>query len=216
MKLLRLALIVVLAVGSAACGEHVQGPHQRLADHADRSGAPFGRISARGPARQPATPAAQSCADLQWKITSQTGSQASGDFAATCADGIKLAGTLTATHSDTTIPWAATGTATKGATTCPFNMTGTGTFQGTSNIVLNYAGTTTCLGPFSGSETIKADALRDRDVLVQVDVLDGVEQLHAFLHRTLKRLAARDQTHPAGALVDHRRLHRFLQIAFTR
>jgi hypothetical protein len=33
-------------------------------------------------------------------------------------------------------------------------MTGTGTFQGTSNIVLNYAGTS-CNGPVSGSETIK-------------------------------------------------------------
>ena len=100
------------------------------------------------------TPAAQSCGGLQWKITSQTGSQASGDFAATCADGLTLAGTVTATHGDTAIPWAATGTATKGATTCPFSMTGTGTFQGTSNILVNYAGTT-CLGPVSGSETIK-------------------------------------------------------------
>jgi hypothetical protein len=103
-----------------------------------------------GPA---ATPTAQSCGGLQWNITSQTGTQVSGEFAATCADGIKLAGTMTATHSETTIPWAATGTATKGTTTCPFSMTGTGTFQGTSNIAVNYAGTT-CLGPLSGSETI--------------------------------------------------------------
>ena len=101
------------------------------------------------------TPAAQSCGGLQWKITSQTGSQANGDFSAACADGVTMAGAVTATHSDTTIPWAATGTATKGATSCPFNMTGTGTFQGTSNILVNYAGTTNCLGPFSGSETIK-------------------------------------------------------------
>jgi hypothetical protein len=36
---------------------------------------------------------------------------------------------------------------------CPFSMTGTGTFQGTSNIALDYAGTS-CLGPFSGTQTI--------------------------------------------------------------
>ncbi len=50
------------------------------------------------------TPAAQSCGGLQWKITSQNGTQASGEFVATCADGIKLSGTMTATHSDTTDP----------------------------------------------------------------------------------------------------------------
>ncbi len=61
---------------------------------------------------------------------------------------------MTATHGETSIPWAATGTATKGTATCPFSMTGTGTFQGTSNIALSYAGTS-CNGPVSGSETIK-------------------------------------------------------------
>ena len=154
MKLLSTALIVALAVGSAACGDllknFINGSPTTPSDPAAIRSY-LGTWT--GPAA--ATPAAQSCAGLQWKITSQTGSQVSGDFAASCADGIQLAGTLTATHSDTTIPWAATGTASKGATTCPFNMTGTGTFQGTSNIVLNYAGTTSCLGPFSGSETIK-------------------------------------------------------------
>ncbi len=99
-------------------------------------------------------PAAQSCSGLQWKITSQSGSQASGDFSANCADGVTLAGTMTATHGDTTIPWAATGTASKGGATCPFNLTGSGTFQGTSNIVVTYSGTS-CNGPVSGTETIK-------------------------------------------------------------
>ncbi len=39
-------------------------------------------------------------------------------------------------------------------------------------------------------------------VLVEVDVLDGVEQLDALGHRALERLAAGDQAHAAGALVD--------------
>src|SRR6185503_17807986 len=57
--------------------------------------------------------------------------------------------------------------------------------------------------------------LGDRDLLVQVNVLNRVEQLDAFLHRPLERLAARDEPHTAGALVDDRRLHGFLQVALT-
>jgi hypothetical protein len=152
MKVLRTALLVLTAVASSACTNIFKD----LLDSPTSPSEPGAIRSYLGTWAGPATgtPTGQSCANLQWKITSQTGGQASGDFAATCADGVALAGTMTATHSDTTIPWAASGTATKGSTTCPFNMTGTGTFQGTSNIALNYAGTTTCLGPFSGSETI--------------------------------------------------------------
>jgi len=152
MKLLKTALIVALAVGSAACGDLFKNIFDSPTTPTETSGAVRSYLGTWTGAS--VTPVAQSCSGLQWKITSQTGNQASGDFAATCDDGVQLAGTVTATHSDTTIPWAATGTATKGPTTCPFNMTGTGTFQGTSNIVVSYAGTS-CLGPLSGSETIK-------------------------------------------------------------
>ena len=152
MKVLRTALLVLVAVGSTACNnifkDLLSSPTTPTETGAVRS------YLGTWNGASTAAPAGQGCANLQWKITAQTGVQASGDFAATCADGVALTGTMMATHSDTTIPWAASGTATKGATTCPFNMTGTGTFQGTSNIALTYAGTTTCLGPFSGSETI--------------------------------------------------------------
>jgi hypothetical protein len=152
MKLLRMAVIVAAAVGSAACFDMFKDIFKSPTNPSETAGEIRSYLGTwAGPA---ATPGAQSCSGMQWKITSQSGAQATGEFAATCADGVKLAGTLTATHSDTTIPWAATGTATKDAASCPFNMTGTGTFQGTSNILVNYAGTT-CLGPLSGSETIK-------------------------------------------------------------
>jgi hypothetical protein len=151
MKFLRMALIGAAAIGSAACLNTFKDIFSSPTKPSDPSRAVRSYLGTWvGPA---VTPAAQSCGGLQWKITSQNGSQASGEFAASCAGGIKLAGTMTATHSETTIPWAATGTATKEATSCPFNMTGTGTFQGTSNIMVSYAGTT-CLGPMSGSETI--------------------------------------------------------------
>src|SRR5947207_4661116 len=57
--------------------------------------------------------------------------------------------------------------------------------------------------------------LGNRHLLAEIHVLDGIQQAYAFGHRPLKRFAARDQTHPAGAFVDHRGLYRFLQIAFT-
>jgi hypothetical protein len=151
MKLLRIALFLTLAVASTACSQMFKSllgsptEPSKTGDVRSYLGTWTGATVA---------PVAQSCGSMLWKITSQTGGQASGDFSATCADGVTLAGTMTATHGETSIPWAATGTATKGTVTCPFSMTGTGTFQGTSNIVLNYAGTS-CNGPVSGSETIK-------------------------------------------------------------
>ena len=99
-------------------------------------------------------PTAQSCGNMQWKITSQTGSQISGDFQATCAGGTTLVGTVVASDGDTAIQWAATGTATSASASCPFSLNGNGTFQGTSNILATYAGTV-CGVLVSGSETIK-------------------------------------------------------------
>ena len=153
MRLLKTALIIALAVGSTACFDMFKNLFSSPTKPTDTNNGEV-RSYIGTWSGTTVTPAAQSCGGLTWKITSQTGNQVGGDFAASCADDVKLAGTMTATHSETSIPWAATGTATKGATTCPFNMTGTGTFQGTSNIVLNYAGTS-CNGPVSGTETIK-------------------------------------------------------------
>jgi hypothetical protein len=152
MNLLRTAFILWLAAGSAAC----IGPLKDLFDSpTEPTTDPAAVRSYLGTWMGPtvtAFPTTQSCANMQWKITSQTGSQMAGDFQASCSGGIALAGAIAATHGDT-IPWGASGTATQGSTNCPFNMTGTGTFQGTSNILVNYAGTT-CMGPLSGSETI--------------------------------------------------------------
>jgi drug/metabolite transporter (DMT)-like permease len=48
--------------------------------------------------------------------------------------------------------------------------------------------------------------LRDRDVLVEVDVLDGVQEGDALVHRPLEGLAARDEAGATRALVDDRGL----------
>src|SRR5919205_1202407 len=44
--------------------------------------------------------------------------------------------------------------------------------------------------------------LRHRDLFGEVHVLDGVEELGAFAHGALERLAAGDEAHAAAALVD--------------
>jgi len=154
MKLLRTALVIALAVSSTACFDMLKDLFDKSPTSPTASSDGTVRSYIGTWTGSAAAPAAQSCGGMQWKVTSQSGTQVNGEFAATCGDGVKLAGTMTATHSDTSIPWAATGTATKGDATCPFNMTGTGTFQGTSNIVVNYSGTS-CNGPISGTETIK-------------------------------------------------------------
>ena len=151
MKLLRTALMIVLAASSTACIDMFKNIFNSPTEPSKTDEIRSYLGTWAGPA---ITPVAQSCGGMQWKVTSQAGGQASGEFSATCADAVKLTGTMTATHGETSIPWAATGTATKSGVTCPFSMTGTGTFQGTSNIVVNYAGTS-CNGPVSGSETIK-------------------------------------------------------------
>lgn len=151
MKLLRFALIVALAASSTACIDLFKNIFTSPTEPSKTGDIRSYLGTWAGPT---IAPAAQSCGSLLWKITSQTGGQASGDFSAACADGVTLTGTMTATHGETSIPWAATGTASKAGATCPFSMTGTGTFQGTSNIVISYAGTS-CNGPISGSETIK-------------------------------------------------------------
>ena len=54
------------------------------------------------------------------------------------------------------------------------------------------------------------------DVLGDVDVLNGVEQLYAFRHRTLEGFAAADETRTAGALVDDGCGHGFFEVVGTR
>src|SRR6187399_213827 len=89
MKLLRMALVALLATGSAACVDQIKdlfdggSPTSPSDPGAIRSY--LGNWS--GPAD--AKPAAQSCAGQQWKITSQSGSQFSGEFSAECGDGVK-------------------------------------------------------------------------------------------------------------------------------
>ena len=156
MRLLRIVSILALALSATACyglSDLLKSPLS-ASDSSTSSTTPRSYLGTWiGPTVAAPTP--QTCGNLQWKITSQNAAQITGDFTATCAGGINLAGTVVATTTDATkIPWAASGNATQGSTSCAFNLTGTGTFQGTSNIVVSCSGTA-CGVSVSGSETIK-------------------------------------------------------------
>src|SRR4051812_21988436 len=74
-----------------------------------------------------------------------------------------------------------------------------------------------CLGkpraPSSGSfAKSQTGCLRHGDLRIQVHVLDRVHQRKAFFPRTLKGFAPEDQTHSAGALVDHGRTDGVLEV----
>ena len=154
MKCFRFILMVTLAAGSTACFGLPDFFKSPTSASDSSSTAPRSYLGTwTGPAL--VAPSTQTCGALQWVITSQTGTQITGDFTATCSGGINLVGTVVGTITDTTtIPWAASGNATQGATPCTFTLAGTGTYQATSNIVANYSGAA-CGVSLSGSETIK-------------------------------------------------------------
>jgi hypothetical protein len=158
MRFLRPAVILIIALATTACFGLDNLFNKIPTSSSDSTSSSSSSVrSYLGTWDGPSTAGlgTQTCGGLQWKITSQTGTQITGDFAGACSGGITLAGTVVGTITDsTTIPWAASGNANQGTTACTFTLAGAGTFQGTSNIVLNYSGTT-CGVSVSGSETIK-------------------------------------------------------------
>ena len=100
-------------------------------------------------------PAASTCVDFKWNATEQTATSAMGSFSATCAGGLKVAGTASGTLSGTTVAWGANGTATgadTGGIACAITLTGTAEL-GANSIRVPYSGST-CLGPVSGVEIL--------------------------------------------------------------
>ena len=86
MKLLRIALTVTVALSSVACTDMIKNIFKSPTEptKSDEVRSYLGTWT--GPAT--ATPVGQTCGGLLWKITSQTGGQASGEFSATCGDGL--------------------------------------------------------------------------------------------------------------------------------
>lgn len=102
----------------------------------------------------PTFPSRDSCSDLEWHVTSQTGTSISGDFQATCNGGITLTGTASGTLTDQVLTWQAVGTANiPDLASCPFTLNGTARLEG-ETIRIDYTGST-CLGPISGTEVLE-------------------------------------------------------------
>jgi len=96
---------------------------------------------------------ADKCGNFQWKITSQTDTSIAGDVSATCGS-LTIAATGAATLSGQNVSLALKGAVSaSGFAVCNFDLTGSGTIQG-DTLPLAYSGTT-CLGPVSGTETLK-------------------------------------------------------------
>ena len=90
MNLLRTALILTFALWSTACGIDTLKDLFTSPTEPTNNGEVRSYLGTwAGPTL---APAAQSCGSLMWKITSQTGNQASGDFSATCGDDVTLTG----------------------------------------------------------------------------------------------------------------------------
>ncbi|MFN7916091.1 MAG: hypothetical protein U0Q55_12200 [Vicinamibacterales bacterium] len=98
---------------------------------------------------------ASSCTGFSWQVTSQTATSLSGTFSATCANGISASGTASGQISGSDVPYTVTGTGSvPGFPSCPFSISGTAHIVDSNTLQIPYSGTT-CLGPVSGSETLR-------------------------------------------------------------
>src|SRR4051812_40635735 len=104
---------------------------------------------------QPVAEIASGCSNFQWKITGQSDSAVSGEFSATCANGIRASGVVSGRVSGSDVPYTVTGTANiANVASCPFSLSGVAHIVSSNEIRIPYSGTT-CLGPISGEETVR-------------------------------------------------------------
>jgi hypothetical protein len=105
-------------------------------------------------AHVPVAAGVESCTNFNWAVTSFTGTTGSGTFSATCFGNVQIAGSASGTINASNISWSANATATvQGQPPCAISLSGTATLQ-TDQIVIPWTGST-CLGPVSGTETVK-------------------------------------------------------------
>jgi hypothetical protein len=151
MKNYAFAIVVAVALAAAGCVgfEHkstVTGPSNGTAT----INALMGTWAS---ASSGVIPSPSTCVDFKWNPTEQSATSAKGSFSATCAGGLKVAGTASGTLSGSTITWGANGTATEtGGSPCAITLTGTAEL-GTNSIRIPYTGST-CVGPVSGVEIL--------------------------------------------------------------
>lgn len=96
----------------------------------------------------------KACGNLEWTITSLTGTSASGTFKAVCGGGLTLEGSAEGKLNGLTADLSVSGTVAGAGMACTFSLVGTALPEGLDRVRINYSGST-CLGPVSGSEVIR-------------------------------------------------------------
>jgi hypothetical protein len=150
-RVVTLAMAAGITLVAAACVEtRHEGP---------TSPSEVAKVLATGSWTSAATAASSSfnpgaCGNVEWKITSMTGTSASGTFKATCGGGLTLSGSADGKLNGLTAELSASGTVSGEGVNCAFSLAGTAVPEGLDTIRVNYNGTT-CLGPVSGSELLK-------------------------------------------------------------
>ena len=96
------------------------------------------------------------CTGFQWAIASQTSSSIAGTFSAICLGNVTVTGNASGSLLNSTqIQISIAGAANIQGVPCSFNVSGTGTLEDNNNALrIPYSGTT-CLGPVSGTETLR-------------------------------------------------------------
>jgi hypothetical protein len=97
------------------------------------------------------------CSNFLWTVTAQASNAISGNFTATCLGSVPISGTGNGQVNGNTINMSLSGTASLQTGACAFSVFGTGIYEG-QEIRVPYTGTT-CLGPISGTETLRRGSL---------------------------------------------------------
>jgi hypothetical protein len=99
------------------------------------------------------------CGNFEWQVTSQSGGHTTGNFSATCLGTSRLNGTATGdVVNDTTVNISVTGMANLSGLDCSFSLSGVGHVEGSDSVRIGWSATT-CMGPFSGTETLRRSAI---------------------------------------------------------
>lgn len=149
------AMIAAAAAVSAGCFEFsrnatsITGPS---------SSAGFSVSSLSGTYRSAtvtAIPSPDSCTNFAWSVTEKTSNSAKGNFSATCAGGVQVAGTAQGTQTGNNIAFQVNATASQGGVACAIAISGTAVIE-TNQVRVPYTGTS-CFGNVSGTEILKRD-----------------------------------------------------------
>jgi len=102
-----------------------------------------------------AIPSPDSCTNFTWSVTEKTSNSAKGNFSASCAGGVQVAGIAQGTQTGNNIVFQVNATATQASLSCAISLSGTAVIE-TNQVRVPYTGTS-CFGNVNGTEILKRD-----------------------------------------------------------